>query len=114
VVFGAGHLGATAITLTGIWVAIRTGAASDRLARTVDVGVSYGFFAVLAVMVYRLPFALRPPAATALLVYLGALLFVGGDFTDGGHLAASCIGLGLYPLARSRSNNPSRPSATVA
>ena len=101
-VFGAGHIGATAITLSGIWVAIRTGAASDGLARTVDVGVSYGFFAVLAVMVYRLPFALRFPAAAVLLVFLAALFVVGGDFTDGGHLAAGCIGFSLYPLVRGR------------
>ncbi len=100
VVFAAGHVGATLATLGGIWIAIETGAASAHLAHSVDVGVSYGFFAVAAILAYRVPRRWRPAYIVAVAAYpvAGTVLFQG--FADFGHLLALAIGFALYPLAR--------------
>jgi hypothetical protein len=102
-VFGAGHIGATVITEAGIWVAIQSGLASDRLARSIDVGVSYGFFAVAALFAARVPFPWRIPYLAALVGYVGFGMVAGPTFTDFGHAAAMLIGLALYPAVRARS-----------
>lgn len=101
-VFLIGHVGATLATLGGLWMAIDFGIASQRLAHSVDVGVSYGFFAVAAVLTYRLPSRWRPWYVMLLLIYPAWSLAANLTFTDFGHLAALAIGFALYPLARPR------------
>ena len=101
-VFACGHVGATLSTAAGLWTAIRLDAVDESIARSADVGVSYGFFAVAAVLVYRLPRRLRLPYIAALGGYVVVALFVRGTFTDAGHLLALLIGFACYPLARSR------------
>ena len=102
VVFAAGHVGASALIGGAIWVAITAGLASPHLARGIDVGVSYGFFAVAAVASTHVPARWRP----ACLVLLASIplygVIDGLTFTDAGHLVALAIGFALYPLARSR------------
>jgi hypothetical protein len=98
-VFFFGHIGASVITLLGVWLAIRMGRARRRLAHAVDVGVSYGFLAMAGILVYRLPREWRAPAAGTLLGGLATVFWQRRTFTDGGHLAAAAIGLALYPLA---------------
>lgn len=55
VVFVAGHIGATAAIGAAIWIAITAGLVSRHLAYSIDVGVSYGFFAVAAIAIYHIP-----------------------------------------------------------
>lgn len=99
-VFAAGHIGATLATLGGVWMAIDLGIASRHLAHSVDVGVSYGFFAVAAVLTYRLPPRWRIWYLALLLVYPVVSTAANHTFTDFGHVAALAIGFALYPLAR--------------
>jgi hypothetical protein len=100
-VFVAGHVGATLVTAAGIWLVTHGGQTNTALVNDIDVGVSYGFYAVAAVLVYRLPRRWRLPVA---LLLLGRLAFTawGGDFTDIGHLCAAAIGFACYPIARGR------------
>ena len=105
-VFAAGHIGATLATLGGLWLAIDFGIASRHLAHSVDVGVSYGFFAVAAVLVYRLPARWRLWYVAAVLIYPVWSTVANRGFTDFGHLAALAIGFSLYPLTRPRTRTP--------
>lgn len=102
-VFAAGHVGATLLTAAGLWTAIRLDAVDESVSRSADVGVSYGFLAVAAVLVYRLPRRWRARYVAALGGYLVIALFTRGGFTDAGHLLALLIGFACYPLARGRS-----------
>jgi Rhomboid-like protein len=100
VVFALGHVGATLLTAAGLWAAIRADAVDATVARSADVGVSYGFLAVAAILVYRLPRRLRLPYVAVLGGYLVIALFARGTFTDAGHLLAVLIGFACYPLGR--------------
>lgn len=110
VVFAIGHVGATLATVGGIWMAIQAGVASHQLARSVDVGVSYGFFAVAAILTYRIQRRWRGLYIVALLAYPLASIAVENTFTDDGHLVAICIGWALYPLTKARLPNRRRPA----
>lgn len=99
--FASGHIGATLVTSLGIWIAIRSGAAPARLERVVDVGVSYGFGAIAALFTYRLASRWRGVWAAGLIAYATGGVFIDGDFTAYGHVAALIIGFALYPLTRS-------------
>ena len=102
IVFAAGHIGATLLTAAGLWVAIQLNAVDESVSRSADVGVSYGFLAVAAVLVYRLPRRLRLAYVALLGGYLVIALFARGTFTDAGHLVAVLIGFACYPLALGR------------
>lgn len=105
-VFFCGHIGATAITVGGIWVATAAGVAGGRLERATDVGVSYGFFAVFAALACRMPSRWRPAALTALIGGLVIAWFAGHTFTDAGHLAAAAIGIAVYAALSLRRDAP--------
>lgn len=96
VVFVCGHIGATVITVAGIWIATAAGAASSGLEHASDVGVSYGFVAVAAVLACRLPPRWRVAAVASLLGALGLAWLADGTFTDAGHVAAATIGVAVY------------------
>ncbi len=102
IVFAAGHIGATLLTAAGLWVAIQLNAVDESVSRSADVGVSYGFLAVAAVLVYRLPRRFRLAYVALLGGYLVIALFARGTFTDAGHLVAVLIGLACCPLALGR------------
>lgn len=97
-VFALGHAGATLITAAGLWLAVRYEAVGTYVTHVIDVGVSYGFFAVAAVLALRLSGRRRVLYLAVLIGYLGATAGVIRDFTDFGHLAAFAIGLALAPL----------------
>ena len=107
VVFLAGHVAATAAIGVAIWVAIAAGLASRHLAHATDVGVSYGFFAVAAIAVYRIPARWRRSYIALLLVLPLYDVIDGVSFTDAGHFVAMAIGFALYPLARARASGAS-------
>jgi hypothetical protein len=99
--FVAGHVGATLVTVTGIAWALDRHLLPHRLAGTVDVGTSYGFFAVAAVFTYR--FRRRRWRLIWAVGLAGYLIFTAWrreTFTDYGHLTAMLIGFAAYPLTR--------------
>ena len=107
-VFSAGHVGATLATTIGIWLQVRSGAAGRALVYPVDVGVSYGLFAVAGVAVSRLPRPASTVCAGGLCAFLGSALVRSGTFTDWGHVVAVGIGFALAPLVRPDEPLPAR------
>jgi hypothetical protein len=99
-VFAIGHVGATLITAAGLTVALHFDAVERSVVDVRDVGPSYGFFAVAAVMTYLLARGLRAPYAVALVAYLATTAVLSGSFGDYGHLAAAALGLASYPVVR--------------
>lgn len=106
VVFVAGHVGATAVIGAVIWVAITAGIVGRHLAYSIDVGVSYGFFAVAAIAIYHVPARWRGLFLALLLLLQLYGVVDGVAFTAAGHAVAMAIGFALYPLARSRLATP--------
>ncbi|MFD6162990.1 rhomboid-like protein [Nocardia sp. NPDC060256] len=90
--FAAGHIGATLLTVTGISHAIDHGIIPFKVAHATDVGTSYGFTAVLAAMAFRFRGSTRLIWAVTLIVVLVAAAYSGPSFTDYGHLCAMVIG----------------------
>jgi len=97
-VFALGHAGASLLTAAGLWLAIRYEVIGTYIEHAIDVGVSYGFFAVAAVPAWRLSGRLRALYLAVLIGYLGIAASVIHGFTDFGHLAAFAIGLALAPF----------------
>jgi membrane associated rhomboid family serine protease len=118
-VFAFGHIGATLLTAAGLWLAIDYEITSRHVTHAVDVGVSYGFFAVAAVLAFRFSGRRLALYLAVLIGYLGIAAAVAQGFTDFGHLTALALGFLVAPLvtlgrARSRSQAsqaPEQPSA---
>jgi hypothetical protein len=107
--FAAGHVGATLVTVSGIRWAIHHDVLPVRAAHQVDVGASYGVAAVAALLTYRFTDRRVQLAwAGSLLTFLAAGAWRGQSFTDYGHLSAALIGLALYPLAATGTEEPLR------
>ncbi|MFJ7154621.1 rhomboid-like protein [Streptomyces sp. NPDC101118] len=92
-VFALGHAGATAL----VYGALRARRAGPEVRGAVDVGTSYGFYAVLGALTSVLPRGPVRTGARAGLLALGVrpLLRRERTFTDAGHLVALALGLGL-------------------
>lgn len=117
-VFVAGHVGATLLTAGGLWAALQADLVESSIVHVKDVGASYGFLAVAAVLTYRLPRRWPPLYAAVLTTALTAALAVHPSFTDFGHLLALGIGFACYPLARTvavsrRPHEPATRSTTA-
>ncbi|MGN2637094.1 rhomboid-like protein [Nocardia takedensis] len=97
--FAAGHIGATLLTVTAIDHAIDRGLIPVRVATAADVGTSYGFTAVLTAMTFRFRGWVRLLWAGTILAVLAAALWLDPTFTDYGHLCAALIGLLVGALA---------------
>ncbi|MGW4337956.1 rhomboid-like protein [Rhodococcus koreensis] len=97
--FAAGHVGATLVTVTGIAWALDHNLLAVNIARTADVGTSYGFYAVAAAFTMQFTGRSRLIWATALIGYLTLAASYGQSFTDYGHLAAIAIGFATHPVA---------------
>jgi len=98
IVFLLGHVGATLITAGGLWVALHSDLVESSVANARDVGASYGFAAVAAVLAYRFPGRWRLLYAAGLVGYAGVSLALNHNFTYWGHLIALAIGFACYPL----------------
>lgn len=101
-VFFIGHVGATLITAAGLWVALHADMVESSVVNARDVGASYGFAAVAAVLAYRLSGGWRLIYAGALIAFAGTSLALNHNFTYWGHLIALVLGFACYPLVRSR------------
>lgn len=93
--FAAGHVGATLVVAGGLATGIAAGWIDPAHAQVVDVGVSYGAWALWGALAPLVPARLRAVyigASTGLLV---GLLIMLHNFTDVGHLLAWGIGLAI-------------------
>lgn len=91
--FLAGHVGATLLTVAGIAVGVGVGWLPASLTYAVDVGPSYGLAAVAAALVAAVATPRRRRVlAVALAVGLVGVVVVDRSFTDVGHLVAALIG----------------------
>jgi len=103
ITFALGHIGASLITAAGLWLAIDIDLVPHRIAHAVDVGASYGFFAVAALLVFRLEDREKMLSALALAALFAVVAGGGLTFTAFGHLVALAIGLGAAQvMARGR------------
>ena len=103
--FFAGHLGATLVTAAGLWAAIGAGLVSASLTNTADIGASYGFLSVAALLTYRLESKRRALYAAVLVGIVAAALALDPSVTSVGHMLALAIGFASYPLVRRRYTN---------
>jgi Rhomboid-like protein len=99
-VFAAGHIGATLLTAAGLWIALRVDIVEKSVVNARDVGPSYGFLAVAALMTAFVDPRLRKPYAAGLVAVVVSLVAVSHSFTDVGHLLATAIGFACLPVAR--------------
>jgi hypothetical protein len=97
-VFVLGHVGATLITAGGLWVALRFDLVESSVENARDVGASYGFAAVAALLAYRFSGRRRVLYAAGLVGFAGVSLALNHNFTYWGHLIALAIGFACYPL----------------
>lgn len=99
-VFFIGHVGATLVTAAGLWVALRSDLVESSVVNARDVGASYGFAAVAAVLAYRFSGRQRLIYVVAVVSVAGISLALNHNFTYWGHLIAVVIGFACYPLVR--------------
>jgi hypothetical protein len=114
VAFVAGHVGATLLTAAGLWLAVDAGWLDESLSRAIDVGWSYGTFAVAATGTRALGPATARRAVAVLVVWCVAQLARHQTFTDVGHLLAVAIGLAVAPFIAGRRPIPAPDGRTWA
>ena len=93
VAFAAGHVGATLLVAAGLSAAVTHGWLPMSVARAPDVGMSYGATAVLGALTPAIPRRWRPTWIGWWLAVAVAVVGVGTDFTDVGHLLALTLGM---------------------
>jgi hypothetical protein len=96
------HVGATYLSEGYLYWRIQQAASSPRLIDARDIGVSYFVVGIVGVLAYHIPPRWRWVYLVTALVVFGVSLAVKRDFTQLGHFSALLIGLGCYPLTRSR------------
>ena len=99
-VFFIGHVGATLLTAAGLWTALHFDLVESSVVNARDVGASYGFAAVAAVLSFRFSGRRRLLYAAGLIGFAGVMLALNHNFTYWGHLIALAIGFACYPLVR--------------
>ena len=91
--FAVGHVGATLLVAAGLTAAVEFGWLPLSVSRATDVGMSYGAAAVLGSLTAAIPGRWRP-AWIGWFVAVGiAIVVVGHDFTDVGHVVALALGM---------------------
>jgi hypothetical protein len=101
-VFFLGHVGATLLTALALWAALHSDLVEASVVNAKDVGASYGFAAVAAVLVYGLAHPWQRLYAAAIVAFAGTSLAFDRGFTNWGHMIALAIGFACYPLVRGR------------
>jgi hypothetical protein len=95
VAFAVGHIGATVLVAVGLTAAVEWAWLPGSVARTTDVGMSYGATAVLGSLTPAIPRRLLPAWIGCLLAVAVAVVVVGRDFTDVGHAVALVLGIAV-------------------
>jgi hypothetical protein len=111
----AGHLGGTLVVAGGLAAGIANGWVDPSYRESVDVGVSYGAWAIWGALGARVPRRRRPwyAAGSAALLVAGAS--ESRSYADIGHAVAWGIGLGLGGwLVRRDGSGPAAPLAPRA
>jgi hypothetical protein len=93
VTFAAGHIGATLLVAVGLTAAVELGWLPLSISRATDVGMSYGAAAVLGSLTAAIPRRWRPAWIGWFLAVGVAVVAVGRDFTDVGHVVALALGM---------------------
>jgi hypothetical protein len=101
-VFFVGHVCATLLVAVGLWLALRADVVESSVTRSTDVGASYGFAAVAAVLAYRLRGRARKLYLAGVVLVVAVGFAIDHGFTSWGHLLALLIGFACYPLVRGR------------
>ncbi|OBF35573.1 hypothetical protein A5724_15440 [Mycobacterium sp. ACS1612] len=98
--FATGHIGATLLVAAGLAMAVKLGWLPLSVSRATDVGMSYGAAAVLGSLTAAIPSRWRPAWIGWFVAAGVAMVLVGRDFTDVGHVVA--LGLGMLVAIRLR------------
>jgi len=98
-VAGLGHVGATLFVSVLISSGITHGQLARSVARTSDVGVSYGLACVAAFIASQVPHRWRLLYLAVVLTYFVGPLLLSPNFTYVGHVTALALGFGLALLA---------------
>ncbi|TXH22500.1 MAG: hypothetical protein E6R06_17080 [Mycobacterium sp.] len=96
-VFLGGHIGTTLVVAAGLVAAVELGWVPWSISRVADVGVSYGVLTVVGALTAVVPARLRAAWLGWWLAGSVAVLAVGDDFTEVGHVVALALGLVLSP-----------------
>lgn len=91
--FGLGHVGATLVVAAGLAVGVGLGWLPTSIARTSDVGASYGVAGVLGALTVAIPGRWRAAWVGCWIMVAGRAVYIGGDFTSVGHLVALMLGM---------------------
>jgi hypothetical protein len=97
-VFASGHVLATVLTEGGIWVAVASGHYPDSDRVRLDVGTSYGMWAMIGAALFLLPARYRRRAVAVSATYLLAVLGLERDMASIGHVVSLSIGLAWWPF----------------
>ncbi|MBU3066688.1 hypothetical protein KO481_34880 [Nocardia sp. NEAU-G5] len=92
-IFLAGHLGATLLVASGLWIAVSAGWVPLAITRSEDVGISYGAMALIGAFLVLMPERWRPTWAITWIAVAVAGVAMGHTFTNVGHLISVTIGL---------------------
>lgn len=108
VAFAVGHVGATVLVAIGLTAGVSWGWLPRTVARATDVGMSYGATAVLGALTPAIPRRWRALWVGWWLAVGAAVVAVGDDFTDVGHVVALVLGM----VAATRFGRPAAWSPT--
>lgn len=95
-IFFFGHVGATLIVAFWIWASLNFTIIKSPMTGARDVGSSYGFAALAALLTYRVPPPKRWFYVSAAVLFIGISLIVDSSFTNWGHAFAFALGLLSY------------------
>lgn len=114
--FAAGHVGATLLVAAGLAAGVAGGLLDPSYREGLDVGFSYGEWALLGLLVARVPVRWRSTYLVVLSAWLVSTAATAFAPVDAGHLTAWAIGLGLAALVlrrdRAAAAGPGAPPAT--
>ncbi|HUX65741.1 MAG TPA: rhomboid family intramembrane serine protease [archaeon] len=94
--FFIGHVGATLLVALWLWESVHFTDLATPVTNAQDVGASYGFLALAAVLAYRISFPKRWLYMVFGCAVVGINLAVQPSFTNWGHLLALGIGFACY------------------
>ena len=103
-VFASGHVIATVLTESWVGASIQLGVLPESARARLDVGTSYGMWAMIGTLVWYLG-RYRFAAAAAAALYLGTTLLVERDMTSAGHVLSLTIGLCWWAYLARRSTS---------
>jgi membrane associated rhomboid family serine protease len=98
IIFFIGHVGATLLIALWLWDSVHFTDFATPVTNAQDIGASYGFLALAAVLAYRILFPKRWLYMLIGCAIVGINLAVQPSFTNWGHLLALGIGFACYWL----------------